>query len=119
VDVYTDNKRCICPIETSEFGLVILIAVAATMVGSIGFDCSCAPTPEGGWCVDGRCQVGREVNKFDDSGWFAFGGSTTLVLFQPGAITFDADLLHNSGQTLETLVKVGASMGKSTGKYQK
>ena len=40
---------------------------------------------------------------------FAFGGSTTLVLFQPGAITFDADLLKNSNMQLETLVKVGTS----------
>ena len=33
VDVYVENKRCICPIETEQFGLVLLIAVAATMVG--------------------------------------------------------------------------------------
>jgi len=42
VDVYTLNKRCICPIETKEFGLVVLIAIAATAVGSINFDnCDC------------------------------------------------------------------------------
>lgn len=118
VDVYTENKRCICPIETADFGLVVLIAIAATMVGSIGFTCVCNPPPADGavCCVDGRCMVGKTVNKFDDAGYFAFGGSTTLVLFQPGAIHFDSDLVQNSDRQLETLVKVGMSLGKSTGK---
>jgi len=39
VDVYTTNKRCVIPIETKEFGTVIMIAVGATMVGSIHFCC--------------------------------------------------------------------------------
>ena len=117
VDVYTENKRCICPIETKEFGLVLLIAISATMVGSIGFDCTCASRPSDGsvCCPDGECMVGREVHKFDDCGWFAFGGSTTLVLFQPGTIQFDIDLVKNSEQQLETLVRVGMSLGKATG----
>lgn len=120
VDVYTENKRCICPIETDEFGLVLLIAIAATMVGSIGFTCCCNPPPaDGRCCPDGRCMVGKSVSKFDDAGYFAFGGSTTLVLFQPGSVTFDSDLLQNSDRQLETLVKVGMSLGKATGKYKK
>jgi len=110
VDVYTANKRCICPIQTKEFGLVLLIAIGATMVGSINFTntCTCGTTPP---CSDGRCQVGKTVNKFDDFGYFAFGGSTTLVLFEPGAILFDPDLLANSDNQLETLVKVGSRLG--------
>ena len=125
VNVYTDNKRCICPIETDEFGLVLLIAVAATMVGSIGFNCTCNPIPKdsqghvGVCCEDGRCSIGKTVQKFDDAGWFAFGGSTTLVLFQPNAIAFDGDLLKNSSNQLETLVKVGSSLGRATGQYHK
>jgi phosphatidylserine decarboxylase len=121
VDVYTENKRVILPIETEHFGLVLFIAVAATMVGSIIFACTCDPKPADGapCCVDGRCQVGRSVRKFDDCGTFAFGGSTTLVLFRPGAISFDKDLRLNSDQQLETLVKVGTSLGRATGKYKK
>jgi len=52
--------------------------------------------------------------RFDECGWFAFGGSTTLVLFQAGAIAFDADLVTNTRNTLETLVKVGGRLGKAT-----
>ncbi len=110
----------ICPIETAEFGLVLLVAIAATMVGSIIFPCSCNPAPaDGKCCEDGRCQVGKQVSKFDDCGSFAFGGSTTLVLFPAGSITFDKDLLVNSEQQLETLVKVGNSLGRATGKGKK
>jgi len=119
VDVYTKNKRVVCPIETKEFGLVILVAVGATMVGSINFvECACAKDklPKGARsCVDGACVAGREVKKFDEHGYFAFGGSTTLILFQPGTIAFDADLMANSTNQLETLVRVGSSIGKATG----
>jgi len=128
VDVYTDNKRCIIPIETDEFGLVVMIAVGATMVGSIQFPCRCASQPSSSsssssltspstsnvCCEDGRCLVGERVHKFDECGWFCFGGSTVLTLFQPGAIQFDEDLLKNSYNQLETLVKVGTSMGRAT-----
>jgi len=113
VDVYTTNTRCICPIETKEFGTVILIAVGATLVGSINFPCECK---NGNQCVDGVCYEGKTFNKFSDHGYFAFGGSTTLVLFQPGSIAFDNDLLANSDNQLETLVKVGTRIGVSTGK---
>jgi phosphatidylserine decarboxylase len=34
----------------------------------------------------------------DELGYFAFGGSTILLIFQAGTITFDADLLVNSNK---------------------
>jgi len=113
VDVYTTNKRVICPIESDEFGLVILVAIGATMVGSINFHCECKDSTQP--CLDGRCMVGKHFNKFDDHGWFAFGGSTCLILFKPGVIAFDDDLLKNSENQIETLVKVGSRLGISTG----
>lgn len=103
VNVYTENKRCICPIDTKEFGLVVLIAVGATMVGSINFE----PNTD----------KGSKVKKFQSHGYFAFGGSTTLVLFKPGAISLDKDLVQNSDNCLETLAKVGNHIGVSTGKF--
>jgi len=115
VDVYTTNKRTICPIETNEFGTVLLIAIAATMVGSIHFSiCDCKQE-----CSDGACVENRLVQKFTDFGYFAFGGSTTLVLFRPGAIKFDSDLSQNSLNQMETLVKVGMRIGESTPIYKK
>ena len=34
------------------------------------------------------------------------GGSTILLLFEPGVLTFDEDLTENSGGALETLVSL-------------
>jgi len=117
VDVYTANKRCVVPIETKEFGTVVLIAVGATMVGSIHF---CCPKANMDDCkeINGSCCVNHPVKKFAEHGYFAFGGSTVLLLFQPGAIVFDHDLLQNSSNQLETLVKVGSSIATSTEKYK-
>jgi len=116
VDVYTENKRVVIPIETKEFGTVILIAVGATMVGSIRFECKCTDLPTGASnCPTGVCYEGKHVKKFDPHGYFAFGGSTVLLLFKPGTIEFDSDLLANTKNHLESLVKVGERIGKATG----
>jgi phosphatidylserine decarboxylase len=98
IDVYTENKRVVCPVDSPEFGLVTFVAIGATMVGSICFTTS----------------PGQTIVKGDEHGYFAFGGSTVLVLFPPGAIEFDQDLLINSAKPLETLVKVGVSIGRAT-----
>lgn len=98
VDVYTENKRVVCPIESPEFGLVTFVAIGATMVGSICF----------------TTEPGQTLNKGDEHGYFAFGGSTVLLFFPPGSIQFDDDLLENSSKPLETLVKVGTSIGRAT-----
>ena len=47
----------------------------------------------------------------DEHGYFAFGGSTILLLFQNGRISFDKDLLDNSEKCMETIIQVGASLG--------
>lgn len=41
------------------------------------------------------------------------GGSTILLLFEPGVMQFDDDLIDNSTGALETLVRVGMSVGHS------
>eukprot|EP01121_Diplochlamys_sp_Union-15-3_P018537 TRINITY_DN6764_c0_g1_i1.p1 TRINITY_DN6764_c0_g1~~TRINITY_DN6764_c0_g1_i1.p1 ORF type:complete len:473 (+),score=83.86 TRINITY_DN6764_c0_g1_i1:67-1485(+) len=97
IDVYSENKRVISLIKTKEFGDVLFIAIGATMVGSIQH----------------TVEVGATVKKGDEYGYFAFGGSTVLLLFEKGRIEFDEDLLLNSSKQLETLVKVGQSLGKA------
>ena len=52
------------------------------------------------------------VQRMDELGYFAFGGSTIICVFKPGAIEFDRDLLENSSKQLETLVRVGNSIGR-------
>jgi len=98
VDVYTENKRNLTVLESEEFGTIVYISVGATMVGSIVLT-----TTEG-----------KAYHKGDEHGYFAFGGSTVLLLFQPGTVIFDADLLINSSKPIETLVKMGNRIGFST-----
>jgi phosphatidylserine decarboxylase len=120
IDVYTDNRRTICPIQTEDFGTVIVICIAATMVGSINFECQCPQSKDQRFCEEtSECMVGKRVKKFDGHGYFAFGGSTLMTLFLPGGISFDLDIKGNSNKQLETLVRVGSSIGRATGKYSK
>jgi len=101
VNVYTDNKREVCVIDTEQFGLVILIAVAATMVGKMEI-----------FNLPGTRSI-----KGAEHGKFLFGGSTVLLLFQPGSIKFDEDLVLNSDKRadhdhpIETLVRVRSRLG--------
>ncbi|PAN26432.1 hypothetical protein PAHAL_5G012000 [Panicum hallii] len=97
-NVFTENKRVISIISTSEFGKVAFVAIGATMVGSITF----------------LKNEGDYVHKGDEFGYFSFGGSTVICVFEKDAIQFDADLVANSERSLETLVSVGMTLGVST-----
>ena len=60
---------------------------------------------------EGSCSGQKPTRKFDEIGYFAFGGSTVVLLFPKQSICFDEDLLVNSRECLETLVQVGDSLG--------
>ena len=97
VDVYTENARTVTIIDSPQFGKVAYVSIGAMMVGSIKI------TPE----------IGSEVKRLSEIGYFAFGGSTIVLLYSKAAnVEFDQDLLKNSRESLETLVKVGESMGR-------
>ncbi|KAJ6817170.1 phosphatidylserine decarboxylase proenzyme 3-like isoform X1 [Iris pallida] len=96
-NVFTENKRVVSIISTSEFGKVAFIAIGATMVGSITF----------------TREEGDYVHKGDEFGYFSFGGSTVICVFEKDAIKIDEDLIANSERSLETLVAVGMSLGVS------
>jgi phosphatidylserine decarboxylase len=50
-------------------------------------------------------QAGEKVSRAEELGYFKFGGSTLIVLFEEGKINFDSDLVDNSRGALETLVR--------------
>ncbi|KAG8938938.1 hypothetical protein FRC04_007234, partial [Tulasnella sp. 424] len=87
LDVYGENVRKIVPIDSPQFGRVMAVCVGAMMVGSI------VTTVE----------EGSEVKRGDEFGYFAFGGSTIVCLFEKGTVQWDEDLLVNSKSSLETL----------------
>jgi len=58
-------------------------------------------------------KAGERVRRAEELGYFKFGGSTVLVLFEPGRIVWDDDLIDNSSGALETLIQVGMSVAHS------
>ncbi|KAL3382476.1 hypothetical protein AABB24_002146 [Solanum stoloniferum] len=99
-NVFTENKRVVSIISTEHFGKVAFVAIGATMVGSINFS----------------KKEGDYVRKGDEFGYFSFGGSTVICVFEKDSIRIDEDLLENSGRSLETLVSVGMQLGVSVKK---
>ena len=89
LDVYGENVRVIVPIDSVAHGRVMYICVGAMMVGST---------------VITR-KAGSKVKRAEELGYFKFGGSTILLLFEPGSMKFDDDLIENSSGALETLVR--------------
>jgi len=102
VDVFTLNRRCKIFVESPEFGRVCIVCIGATMVGAIEITAQAGP-----------------VRKGDELGFFAFGGSTLIVLFQKNTIHFDSDLLLNSSKPIETIVKVNDRLGVSVAQPRK
>ena len=55
----------------------------------------------------------EQVAKGAEKGYFAFGGSSTLTLFEPGAVRLETDLLENSRRQIELYARIGSQMGRS------
>ena len=56
-------------------------------------------------------QPHTRVEKGDEKGYFRFGGSSTIVIFEPGRVTFADDLLEQSAQHRELYARMGDTMG--------
>ena len=91
------NKRELTLLHTRSLGTIVSIAVGATGVGAIRQ----------------TYHPDRPVRKGDEQGYFAFGGSTVITLFEPGRVVFDADLLAHTAEGYETYALQGDSVGVS------
>lgn len=96
IQYLAENKRACTRIESPEFGAVLMFEVGATCVGS--FEYTFSP--------------GRPVRRGDEKGYFKFGGSETITLFEPNRIQLAEDLLENSRQGRELYARVGDRMGR-------
>ena len=68
----------------------------------------------GGFCVGTIVQTftpGFRVDRGDEKGYFKFGGSTVIILFQPGRVSIDPDIIANSERDVETAVLLGTRIG--------
>ena len=95
INILNENKRMFTELQTKNFGKVLYIEVGATCVGSI----------------QNTFQPNTPYKKGAEKGYFEFGGSCLLLLFQPNTITFDLDLVEASAQHIETRAKFGTRLG--------
>lgn len=96
LEIFCQNLREYCELETTNYGDILISDVGATMVGSI----------------IQTYKANTEIKKGDEKGYFAFGGSTLVLLFKKGKITFDSDLISNTKKGLETTIRVGEDIAK-------
>lgn len=89
--IFCQNKRTISILKNEKYGDVLISEVGATMVGSIiqTYDAE------------------QEVKVGDEKGYFAFGGSTVVLLLEQGRIQFAEDLLEHTSNGMETSIKMG------------
>ena len=95
IRIFTENKRAITRIESPEFGTVLMLEVGATNVGS--FEYTFTPN--------------TRVAKGAEKGYFKFGGSSTITLFEPGRVKLDADLLVHTAERRELYARMGDRLG--------
>ena len=94
-NIYKRNYREYTVLHTDNFGDVVQIEVGAMLVGRIVN-------------LHEECSFRRG----DEKGRFEFGGSTIVLLFEKDCVVPDEDILRNSAEGNETIVKYGGKIGK-------
>lgn len=87
------NQRDLTFIESPTFGRIAYLEIGAMCVGSIIQNFHPGPVQAG-----------------DEKGYFQFGGSTVILVFEPGKITVDEDLVTNTRKGLETFLRMGEAI---------
>lgn len=99
IHIFSRNKRRVCELETSQFGKVLYVEIGATSVGSI---------------IETYTPF-KPYLKGEEKGYFSFGASSLLILFEPSRMEFDPDLLTMSkASDLEIRCLMGQSLGKAS-----
>ena len=94
--IFCENKRAISTLKTDNYGDILISEIGATMVGSI----------------IQSYQPNSQVEACSEKGYFAFGGSTIILLFEKGKIHFSKDILKNTENGFETGVLMGETIGE-------
>ena len=91
--IYTQNTRVYNKLQTENFGDIVVIEVGALLVG--------------------RIKNNSVVNfeKSQEKGYFELGGSTIVILTKDN-IQIDKDIIKNSLEGIETIIKYGERIGE-------
>ena len=93
---YKTNTREYTVLNTTHFGKVIQVEIGAMGIG--------------------RIKNNHEEYKYkkgEEKGYFEFGGSTIVILVKKNTLNVDKDILENSKNNIETIVKYGEGIAKS------
>lgn len=93
-EIFLKNLRRVSILETKDFGKLAYIEVGATCVGKI------VQSHESSYFYRG-----------DEKGYFLFGGSTVIVLGEPGRWKPAQDILEQTFKKQEVLVRLGEPIG--------
>lgn len=94
-DIYKENTRECSVLQSENFGKILQIEVGALLVGRIVNN-------------DEKCHVSRGQEK----GRFEFGGSTVILAFSKDSIKIKDEIINNSEEDYETIVKMGDVIGE-------
>ena len=92
--IYKENTREYSLLKTKRFKTILMMEVGALMVGRIT-----------------NYEEAGTVRKGQEKGKFEFGGSTIILLLQKDAAVLDSDLIRNTEEGYETIVKMGERIG--------
>jgi phosphatidylserine decarboxylase len=92
--IFWENKRVITELTTEQYGKVLFVEIGATSVGSIHQT----------YTPDNNCLKGEE------KGYFSFGGSSIIMLFEKGRVKFCEDLLAATSRGLEIKCLMGQKL---------
>ena len=92
--IYKENTREYSVLHSQNFGDIVMMEVGALLVGKIVNLHQCV-----------------EVKRGQEKGFFQFGGSTVVLLTKENKVLVDTDILENSKDGIETIVKFGEKIG--------
>ena len=92
--IYKENTREYSILHSKHFGDIVMMEVGALLVGKIV-----------------NLHEEAKVKRGQEKGYFQFGGSTVVLLTKANRVNVDKDILDNSKDGIETIVKYGEKIG--------
>tara|TARA_B100002019_G_scaffold167496_1_gene144892 strand:+ start:36 stop:935 length:900 start_codon:yes stop_codon:yes gene_type:complete len=96
IAIFWQNKRYLSVLDNQYTGKIAQLLIGATCVGSVH------------QTSKNECLV----HKGEEYGYFSFGGSCVITIYQPNRITFRQDLIEKSVEGLESYFKFGNKLGQ-------
>ncbi|MDR2629174.1 MAG: archaetidylserine decarboxylase [Puniceicoccales bacterium] len=91
LDIFLRNKKTSTLLHTKNCGDILMVEIGAMCVGSIR-----------------QTFVPKKPTlKGEEKGYFEFGGSTVILIFENGCVQFSDDILENTASGVETYVLMG------------